>query len=215
MVLVKASFPVSYVTSWITLCSTTWLLCYTFITLWGNAVYNVSTSAGYKSCMLMLYLITWNIFWNILKHIWLKHIYTPYFGGEVKTKVAEYPPHEPLFPPVSFLSSSHFCLYFYILYLFLSGLLSGFQPHSFDKALHYVFSYELIQYKYNINVLPYNHNNNILTHLLLWSRHWSKYITDVIHTSIMISCEVGICMFSTLKMGNLGHREIKSMSTVS
>ena len=57
-VLVEASLPLSYVTSWITLCRTAWLLYCTFITLWGFAYYNEVTSEGYKSYTWMLHLTT-------------------------------------------------------------------------------------------------------------------------------------------------------------
>ena len=53
----------------------------------------------------------------------------------------------------------------------------------------------------------------MLTSLFVCSRHWSKSLTGIMRTNLRISCEVGRYVVSIFKVGKVGHREIRPMST--
>lgn len=53
----------------------------------------------------------------------------------------------------------------------------------------------------------------MLTSLFVCSRHWSKSLTGITRTNLRISCEVGRYVVSIFKVGKVGHREIRPVST--
>lgn len=134
-VLIKASLPIPCAPSWITFCSTTWLLYCPFITLWGKAAYNEWSAEGHKRCPLLVLYLMPQIEAYSYTVLWRK--------SQDKSCWISFPWNSPPFVFMSF-RSTFLCLFLHFAFILNHLLLLNLT--SLDKTLHPVSSCDLIQY---------------------------------------------------------------------